>query len=49
MDKDCGYLEILPTMEKINERMSQNNLKLEMCVGNNSESHMEKPRSQNQI
>lgn len=42
MDKDCGYSQILPTMEKINESMSQNNLKPEMCVGNNSESHMEK-------
>lgn len=31
-------------MEKINESMSQNNLKPEMCVGNNSESHMEKKK-----
>ena len=29
--------------------MSQNNLKPEVCVGNNSESHMEEPWSQNQI
>lgn len=36
-------------MEKINESMSQNNLKPEMCVGNNSESYMEKARSQSQI
>lgn len=49
MDKDCGYSEILPTMEKTNKSMSQNNLKPEVCVGNNSESHMEEPWSQNQI
>lgn len=49
MDEDCGYLEILPTMEKINKSMSQNNLKPEMCVGNNSESHMEETWSQNEI
>lgn len=48
MDKDCGYVELLPTMEKINNSMSQNNSKPEMCVGNNSESHMEGPWSQNQ-
>lgn len=49
MDKDCGYSEILPAMEKTNKSMSQNNLKPEVCVGNNSESHMEEPWSQNQI
>lgn len=41
MNKDCGYLEILPTMEKISKSMSQNDVKPEMGVGNNSESHIE--------
>lgn len=38
MGKDCGFLERLPTGEKVNKNMSQNNFKPEiMCVGNNSD------------
>lgn len=36
-------------MEKLEESLSQNNLKPEMCVGNNSESHMAESQRQNQI
>jgi hypothetical protein len=48
-DKDCGYLRILLTMEKVNKSLSQNNLKPEMCVGSNSESHVEEPWTRDQV